>query len=79
MEKLKLKDVPRLKGNSVIVSNKELKTLVEYINTQTTTINTLLSLVNELTSLCESHSNTISTLETRIAILAKAIGGQLDV
>ena len=79
MEKLKLKDIPRLNGATVIVRNEEIQSLVKYMNSQTELINNLLDVVEQLQNICENHSIDISTLKNNVATIAKAIGGQLNV
>ena len=77
MEKFKLKDVPKLPGNTVLVDNTRFKTLVEYMNKQTEVINTMVESIELLNNLCENHSITITELKRQIAILADVLGGQV--
>ena len=77
MEKFKLKDIPKLPGNTVLVDNTHFKTLVEYMNKQTEVINTIAESIELLNNLCENHSITITELKRQIAILADILGGQV--
>lgn len=77
MEKFKLKDIPKLPGNTVLVDNTHFKTLVEYMNKQTEVINTMAESIELLNNLCENHSITITELKRQIAILADILGGQV--
>lgn len=77
MEKFKLKDIPKLPGNTVLVDNTHFKTLVDYMNKQTEVINTMAESIELLNNLCENHSITITELKRQIAILADILGGQV--
>lgn len=77
MEKFKLKDIPKLPGNTVLVDNTYFKTLVEYMNKQTEVINTMTESIELLNNLCENHSINITELKRQIATLANVLGGQI--
>ena len=77
MNKLKIQDIPKISGNTILIDESHFKILVEYINKQTEIINTLLDTVKSLDTRCENHSINISDLKTQIANLATIIGGQI--
>ena len=78
MEKFKLKDIPKLPGNTVLVDNTHFKALVEYMNKQTEVLNTMMENIEVLSKLCENHSITMTELKRQIATLATVIGGQTN-
>ena len=77
MNKLKIQDIPKISGNTILIDESHFKILVEYINKQTEVINTLLDTVKNLDTRCENNSINISDLKTQIANLATIIGGQI--
>lgn len=79
IETLKLPELPKLNAGYVTVSEKVLSQLIEYINSQTSTINSLINLVASLEKLDDNrykaHIKNYEKLTAKVQQLALALGG----
>lgn len=83
LEPVQLPELPKLNAGYVVVQNAAWKTLIDYVNAQTSTINALARTVSALSNLMALNKAGadihLKTLSSEISEIAKALEGAYDV